>query len=55
MFLYDRSPRACKEVIDDLIDNWNKISKRPYRAITFTASDRKGNVIYHTDCMLTLL
>ena len=49
------SPRACKDVIDDLIVQWNKISKRPYRAVTFTAHDRKGNVIYHTDCMMTLL
>jgi len=49
------SPRAVKEVIDDLIDQWNKISLRPYRSVTFTSYDRKGQVIYHTDCMLTLL
>lgn len=34
---------------------WNKISARPYKAVTFTAYDRKGNTIYHTDCMMTLL
>ncbi len=49
------SPRACKNVVDDLIQKWNKISKRPYKAVTFTAHDRKGNIIYHTDCMMTLL
>jgi len=49
------SPRACKEVLDDLISQWNKISIRPYRAVTFTSYDKKGNIIYHTDCMMTLL
>lgn len=27
----------------------------PYRAVTFTSYDRKGNIVYHTDCMMTLL
>ena len=34
---------------------WNKISKRPYKAITFKSYDTKGQIIYHTDCMMTLL
>jgi hypothetical protein len=38
-----------------MVEQWNKISARPYKAVTFTAYDRKGNNIYHTDCMLTLL
>ena len=42
-------------MIDDMIVQWNKISKLPYKAVTFSAYDRKGNIIYHTDCMLTLL
>lgn len=42
-------------MVDDLIEKWNQISVRPYRAVTFTSYDRKGNVIYHTDCMMTLL
>ncbi len=42
-------------MIDDLIIQWNKISSKAYKAVTFSAYDRKGNVIYHTDCMLTLL
>ena len=50
-----RSPRSQIEVIDDLIDQWNKLSKNPYRAVTWTSYDRVGNVIYHTDCMMTLL
>lgn len=50
-----RSPRASKEVLDNLILRWNEISKRPYRAVTFQSYDRKGNIIYHTDCMMTLL
>jgi len=49
------SPRACKEVIDDLLEKWNKISRKPYRAVTFTSHDKVGNIIYHTDCMMTLL
>jgi hypothetical protein len=49
------SSRACKEVVDDLIEQWNKISMRPYKAVTFTAFDREDNIIYHTDCMMTLL
>jgi hypothetical protein len=42
-------------VVSDLIEKWNKISIRPYRAVTFESYDRKGNIVYHTDCMLTLL
>jgi hypothetical protein len=42
-------------VVEDLLAQWNQLSLRPYRAVTFTSYDRKGNVIYHTDCMLTLL
>ena len=38
-----------------MIEKWNKISTLPYRAVTFSSYDRKGNIIYHTDCMLTLL
>jgi hypothetical protein len=49
------SPRADKEVVDDLIAQWNLISMRPYHSVTFTSYDRKGNIIYHTDCMMTLL
>lgn len=42
-------------MVEDLLAQWNLISLRPYKAVTFTSTDRKGNVIYHTDCMLTLL
>ncbi|CDW88545.1 amidinotransferase [Stylonychia lemnae] len=49
------SPRACGEVVADLIVQWNKISQKQYRSVTFTSYDRKGNIVYHTDCILTLL
>lgn len=49
------SPRACKEVIEDFLLQWNALSIRPYRAVTWTSYDKKGEIIYHTDCMLTLL
>ena len=50
-----RSDRCCLEIVDDLINEWNKISSEPFRAVTFQSKDRYGNIIYHTDCMLTLL
>lgn len=50
-----RSERACPEVIDDLIEQWNKLSARPYKAVTFKSYDKYGQQIYHTDCMMTLL
>lgn len=37
------------------MNEWNKISKSPYRAVTFESYDSKGQLIYHTDCMMTLL
>ncbi len=49
------SQRSCIEVVNDLVEQWNKLSKRPYKAVTFTSADPTGDVIYHTDCMLTLL
>jgi len=49
------SQRANKEVVDDLINEWNKISRRPYRPVTFSSFDKHDDQIYHTDCMLTLL
>ena len=54
-FLIARSNRASVKVIDELVLQWNKISKVPYRAITFEAKDADGEVIYHTDCMMSLL
>ena len=34
---------------------WNQIAFKPYKAITFSSYDRNGNLIYHTDCLMTLL
>jgi hypothetical protein len=31
------------------------LSIAPYKTVTWTSFDRVGNVIYHTDCMMTLL
>jgi hypothetical protein len=49
------SQRAHKEVIDELISKWNEISTEPYSAVTFNGYDLRGDVIYHTDCMLVML
>jgi hypothetical protein len=38
-FLIARSERSCPEVIDTLVTEWNKLSKVPYRAVTFEARD----------------
>jgi hypothetical protein len=53
--MIDRSPRADKEVVEELLAKWNQIACKPYKAVTFSSYDRNGNVIYHTDCMMTLL
>lgn len=50
-----RSPRSEQVIIDDLINEWNKISKNPYKSVTFQSYDQQGQLIYHTDCMMTLL
>ena len=50
-----RSERSCPEVIEALVARWNEISRIPYRAVTFEARDSTDRVIYHTDCMLSLL
>ena len=42
-------------MLDDLINEWNQLSARPYKAVTFVSYDIKGQTIYHTDCMMTLL
>jgi hypothetical protein len=42
-------------VLDDLVEEWNKISLKPYKAVTFVSYDTSNQVIYHTDCMMTLL
>ena len=54
-FLVARSNRASVQVIDELVQQWNKLSKVPYRAITFEARDANDDIIYHTDCMMSLL
>jgi len=49
------SPRANQVVLDDLLTKWNKLSKRPYEAISFRSFDQGRKEVYHTDCVLTLL
>jgi hypothetical protein len=38
-----------------LASKWNEISLRPYKAVSFVSHDIKGDVIYHADCMMTIL
>lgn len=49
------SARASLKAINKYVEELNKISLKPWRAITFTGKDEKGRVIYHTDCMLTII
>jgi len=55
VLMTNRSPRADKEVLEELMAKWNQIASKPYKTVTFSSYDRNGNVIYHTDCMMTLL
>ena len=53
-----RSQRSHLPVINELVKKFNALcrdgDRNPYKAITFEAKDRHGDVIYHTDCLLTL-
>ena len=49
------SERSHKDVVDELLRQWNNLVKIPYRAITFQATDRDGKIVYHTDCVLVML
>ena len=52
------SDRCHLEVVNELVSKFNNIAidgrRKPYRAIAFEAFDRRGDVIYHTDCMMSL-
>ena len=49
------SQRAHIEVGNELLEKWNSISSEPYTVMTFKAYDTRGEVVYHTDCVMTLL
>ena len=55
VLVFNSSPRADKEVLEELLAKWNQIASKSYKTVTFSSYDRNGNVIYHTDCMMTLL
>ena len=49
------SGRSSQEALNVYIEELNKISTKPWRAVTFKGKDRRKEPIYHTDCMLVLL
>lgn len=49
------SARASLNAINKYIEELNKISLKPWRAVVFTGKDKEGKVIYHTDCMLQII
>jgi hypothetical protein len=57
-FFITLSNRARIEVVNEFVEKWNLLcidgESDPYRAVTFTARDLRGDVIYHTDCMMTI-
>ena len=52
------SNRAHIDVINELVDKWNSIcvngKDQPNEAVTFEAKDQRDDVIYHTDCLMSL-
>ena len=57
-FYTARSNRAHIDVINELVQKWNNICEngieQPYEAVTFEAKDQRDDVIYHTDCLMSL-
>lgn len=49
------SARASLNAINKYVEELNKISLKPWKAVIFEGKDKEGKVIYHTDCMLQLL
>jgi hypothetical protein len=57
-FYSARSNRSNIEVMEELVDRFNQLAVNgkafPYKAVTFQAKDQRGDVIYHTDCLMSL-
>jgi hypothetical protein len=57
-FYSARSNRSNIEVMEELVDRFNQLAVNgkafPYKAVTFQAQDQRGDVIYHTDCLMSL-
>jgi len=49
------SERACPDTLNDYMNTLNKLAQKPYKLITFNATDREGGSIYHTNVMLAML
>lgn len=57
-FYSARSNRSNIEVMNELVERFNQIAINgkafPYKAVTFEAQDQRGDIIYHTDCLMSL-
>jgi hypothetical protein len=49
------SERATENALNIFIKEFNKYSKKGYSLITFSAVDKNGDKIYHTNVMMTIL
>jgi hypothetical protein len=49
------SVRADEKLLNNFVDYYNKISKRPYSAVVWRSVDPKNNPVYHTNVVMALL
>lgn len=49
------SERADEKVFNEFLSQFNKISKSPYKGVTFRACDKEGNPVYHTNVVMAIL
>lgn len=49
------SERCTPKALKFFINKFNEISKLPYSLVSFTANDSHGNLIYHTNVLLSVL
>jgi hypothetical protein len=47
--------RADEKLMPVFLDKFNKVSKTPYKTVTWTGVDRNGNPIYHTNVVMAVL
>jgi hypothetical protein len=49
------SVRADEQLLKEFMQDFNKLSKTPYRAVTWRSLDPKDNPVYHTNVVMAIL
>ena len=49
------SERADETLLESFMKDYNRVAKRPYRAVTWHSCDPKGSPIYHTNVLMAIL